>query len=856
MPYRERKRSSRLTRACEVLLALLAFGAPLALGSAPLWALWPFVGLSMASLVLALLSAGRRKVSLPLHPLAYLPLLAAGLCALQLFPLPAPLLRLLSPRAAELREFVLLPLGLTSWRPISLDPPGTWRELAKHLSYAALILSAAHVGRSRRARRRLASYLALSGLCVALIGFGHALVNANALFGWHAFRGAPPFVTSFGNSNHLAAFLTLSATLALGLALRAEERPRSLFFGGIYLLSGAALFLSLSRGGIAFFVAAQLALGLILLWSRSLERAERQPVPAWLRRGLFPVLALLGVVATASYIAYDRLAAELATADSMEELRTSKVQLWPMLASGANEFSRAGMGRGAFELAFARYQDRDPDTTFAYPENLLLQLWAELGLAGLLALLLAAAVGVRRLLRRELWTPVEWAAAVGLAAVLLHDLFDFSLELPATASAACLALGLLASREHKLAPLEVPPPRSSLAAALLALGVAVAALGLGSDSVQQREQQLSLLYQRAAPLGELRAAGLAAIDRHPADFLPHGVLGAAYSQADPRESLAFTNRSLYLRPLDVEAHRVAARALLRLGKRSQAWLEYRLAYEVSETSRDRVLRESVARAKGVEELCRLVPSRPPALGQLLSLLRALGRKEEARGVLERALVELSENPEVHLLWLELASQRLEAKELEEALDALSEAERRSADRVRATLMRAEILAAQGKRDQALLILEQAVTRAPGRLELWFALAAQQLYAGQPRKSRETLGKATAFITNSGGRASYFALEAEAFAAEGLLMRAVQSYQSACRLEPAPHLHYAVARLYERLSKPTEALEEVQQGARLEERPGAQAEWMARLRRAEVELETVRLRELEEQERRQADGQEP
>ncbi|MFP2901599.1 hypothetical protein [Corallococcus sp. 4LFB] len=54
-------------------------------------------------------------------------------------------------------------------------------------------------------------------------------------------------MTPFGNPNHLAGFLGLCATVAVGLALSKQPRSRAWPFAMAALVSGAGVLLSLSR---------------------------------------------------------------------------------------------------------------------------------------------------------------------------------------------------------------------------------------------------------------------------------------------------------------------------------------------------------------------------------------------------------------------------------------------------------------------------------------------------------------------------------------------------------------------------------------------------------------------------------
>src|SRR5690606_21304063 len=125
------------------------------------------------------------------------------------------------------------------------------------------------------------------------------------------------------------------------------------------------------------------------------------------------------------------------------------------------------------------------------------------------------------------------------------------------------------------------------------------------------EAELVGLVQARAPLEQVRARALELIDRHPADYLLYAVAGSAYApggKATAGEALAFVSRALYLRPMEAASHRIAARVLLALGRRSQAFLEYRLAYESGDAQ---VLgREALRQARTLEELQALSPNEP------------------------------------------------------------------------------------------------------------------------------------------------------------------------------------------------------------------------------------------------------
>jgi tetratricopeptide (TPR) repeat protein len=824
-----KRRTAAVSIAAEAALGLLLLVSPLLLGGAPVWALWPACALAGAALVLAAAAAARQGHSLRIPLAAALPGIPAALCLLQLVPLPPPLLALLSPDAAELREFALVPLGLDGWRPVTLDAPATWRELAKHLAYAATLVAALEVARSRRARGRLLAYVALSGTVVAVTGIAHKVANARAVFGLYAFQEAqPPILTPFGNANHLAAFLTVTGAVALGLTARSSGRRPG--WGLAFLAIAAVTFLSLSRGGVVSFVLGLLLFG-AMLWLK--DRG---------RRALYAAAAGALGLAVAAGVAVDRLWAEFAAGGA------SKTDTWPMLARAAGRFWALGMGRGAFEPAFARYQTELAGFRFTHAENAVLQLGAELGVAAAAGLVaLAALVWARAAARKELWT-AEVAALAGLAALAAHELFDFSLELPPTALVACALLGTVA-RAADAGPGDGEPPpapvvprgwrlqgRWAAAAAVATPLAALLALVAGRHTTQGAEARLEGLLAAGAPLAEVRAAVLEEIDRHPAHYRLPALAAQGYARAGaPQEALAFVNRALFLRPMDAASHRIAARSLLRLRRRSQAFLEYRLAIQAGDGG---ALREAVPLARTAAELEQLCPDDAAVAEDAVFALVAAGRVPEATALARAMAARLEGHAGASRLWAQLVSLEVSQHHLEAAEEALRRLRAAEPESARTAVAAARVLGAQGRTAEAVAALQAQSNREPGNEEVAFLLAEQLLASGSPRAAREALGRVAPFLVGPDARARMFHVQGRAFEQEGRFAKALDAYQTAVRLRPGrAELHYAVARMHEEHRQPGAAAREVQEGMKVDSPQGAAAArpWVDRLLAQERDL---------------------
>jgi tetratricopeptide (TPR) repeat protein len=710
-----------------------------------------------------------------------------GLCLLQLIPLPPMLLRLLSPPAGEIRDFALVPLGLERWRPISLEPAATWREVAKHVAYACVLFVVLQLGRSSRARRRMALALVLIGGAVAFIGLAHRILGVETLFGIYRYTGTLSLVSTIGNGNHLAAFLALTGTVGVGVVVSTADRQRAAALGVLVLGIGVAVVLTLSRGGIGCFVAALLALGIAIV--------ARRAAGWW---AVAPAALAAGALGVAVYLVADQLFERASTVDSVEKVQhQTKIDLWPMFGEGAAAFARTGMGRGAFEVAFTRYQTRQLGETFTHPENIVLQGVSELGLAAAAGLMALSLVLVLRLLRYWRLEVLELGALIALAGALLHDVFDFSLEMPATAMGAVVAAGIAFSVESSRS-LQLRPSRVGVGLAAALLCLVAGAIG-SRPSLMTDEAELRALTERKLPPDELRGDVMALIDRHPADYLMYSVMAsAAAARNAPLESLAWVNRVLFLRPNDAAAHTAAAFALVRLGHSSQALGELKLAFEHDDMS---ALPLAVQIAKTADDLDSLCGDRADLVIAVSKQLRSVKRLEDADALVARHLATANS-------WqlLEHAAEVAASKgDHASAVGLLQQAVHQAPDVPVLAVSLANELVATGHLDDGLTLLGKGTVHWPQNIEVGLALAHLELQSGRPVKSREVLTRMMPFAPDTHARATLFVNEGLAHEAEGHPSLALRAWKTAAQLEPNVAEHYfRLATAQEKLGRAEDA----------------------------------------------------
>jgi tetratricopeptide (TPR) repeat protein len=807
--------ASRFWLATEAMLAIALVVLPWSFGGTT-WARGLLLASGCGALLLWGIGAARNRRRWGWHPLLWVPFAFLGVALVQLIPLPGSLLQALSPVAGDLRDFALAPLGLEQPRPISMDPPSTARAVARLAGLTGLLVAAFQLGRLPAVRRRLFAVLALSGLSIALCGIVHLIASETALFGLHQFRTNPIFVTPFFNTNHAAAFMSLAGTVALALALDAENRDGTVGWGFVALACGVGVFLTYSRGGIGTFVATWGLVGAAYLARKGGGL-----------RGVLPWVAIGATITFAGLVSFDELLARAESLSSLEKLRATKVYLWPMFFKGALEFWRAGMGVGAFELGFSRFQSDELSLTFTHPENLPLEWMAEVGFPLSAAALVLVVVAMWRVWVAVRSTSLERYIALGLVGVALHELFDFAFEFEAVGASVAVVAGLLASvsDSHPRAPAR--RHCTWLALGLVALGVV--GLMYGTPTHHAAEKAMAEALSEKPNSNEVREAALPLIDRHPADWVLFSNVASDFARRGaPLEALAWTNRVLFLRPDDSRVHVAAAYALLRLGKPLQALGELKVAWVLGDSSS---LPLGLRIAERADAWDRVLLEKPGHLTAAYGVLTRGAKNEEALRLLQTA-TEFSPSEEVRseaqVLQVRHEAELGDPKKAMTLFDALSSEERSTID---LQLVRVRLLLKLHRIDEGIAELERLQAQAPSRLDVGFELASRLNALGRPRAAIEVLERLEPFVTGPASRSSLFQQKATLWQSQERWGPAVDALQTASRLEPVrPDLHYRLAELFERMGSLHSALDEVRRGRLLDTPEGAKAKgpWMERL----------------------------
>src|SRR6266540_1287701 len=501
-------------------LGAIVVGSALAVGTVHYEVLLWVAGFAVVSTSIVLLLA--RSQVRRLQPPALLLLALAAWSALQALPIPIAALSKIAPHNADVWARALRPFGESPLRfgSISLDPGASLVEGLKWFTYA-MVFTLAHLVSSWRSRAMGTAIAFGSSVAVALVALGHGLAGATSLFGLYTPElavprwGLPPIL----NPNNLSGYLNLGAFAGLGLLLAQrdgeEVRPvlrRGLIAGGLALVVAVSV-LAASRAGVLGF-----GLGVMLfaalLWVSGSERREREAVRgerAPVRQALVPAaLAIGGGILLALVGASEMTWAELWDAN-VEKLRIAS---WsrPLI----KDFPWFGVGRGAFESVFPAYRPASGHVVYAYPENFVIQWLTEWGILAAVAASLLLIWMYRPAPRGGPSDSIRIGAWVGVGVLLLQNLVDLALEIPAVAILTAAVLGALyrerSANDEKISQREESIPmerrrrkrnfsgrvrRRALAIVTFAAGTLVFALAaiLGRNSVGGERSGLHDVYQ-------------------------------------------------------------------------------------------------------------------------------------------------------------------------------------------------------------------------------------------------------------------------------------------------------------------------------------------------------------------------
>jgi O-antigen ligase len=427
-----------------VIIAAIAWAA-FSFGAVYPWGYWPLAATAIAVGLYSLL-LHRPNAPARFPPLALGITILVSAAAVQLVPLPSRVVGRISPETPGVSAQYRPGLRDALSQPMSISPSDTARGVALAASFALFLIGVSRL-LTYSGTIRLCFGIAIVGVLLAITGMvQQALYNGKILGFWISIHGGSPY-GPFVNRNHFAGWMLMAIPLSIGLlcALISRQarmiggtvRERLLFLSTpaasqvILLGAGIAVMalsvvLSMSRSGIS---TAACAIGVagVLSWRRD-RTAQRTVV----------ISVLLAIVVSAvAWAGVDRIITRFG--ESAGSGFTGRTGPWGDAWRIARLFPVAGTGLNTYGVATLFYQEFNPTVHYSAAHNDYLQLAAEGGAlltvpaVACLALLIAAIV---RRFREETSRSTYWiraGAVLGIVAIGIQEIVDFSLQIPANA---------------------------------------------------------------------------------------------------------------------------------------------------------------------------------------------------------------------------------------------------------------------------------------------------------------------------------------------------------------------------------------------------------------------------------------
>jgi len=367
--------------------------------------------------------------------------LLIGYILLQLVPLPAPVLNIISPtRATLLQSLNGISPGIR-YAPISVFPAGSLAQFLRVASYVVVFVLARELAWKIRHRRWIvvAPFVTIAAT-EALLG----------LFQYDASTGAAARGT-YGNQNHFAGLLELSLPFAVTYVIVVLDSARVRSLRQALLASMAVMASTLILIGILFsmsrmaFVAALTSLFVV----GSLALAVRKSVLRWwIAPGLLGITLVAGFVYLSPEALIGRFSQIVASEGVPADVR---FHVWSDTERLVADYPVVGTGLGTFEQAFNKYKTVSPQIAIDSPHNDYLQILVELGTIGFAVAMLAMLsllVAAGRATFRSVDPTVRYLAIAcfgALVAILLHSFTDLNLYIPANGMLVAWIAGVVAS---------------------------------------------------------------------------------------------------------------------------------------------------------------------------------------------------------------------------------------------------------------------------------------------------------------------------------------------------------------------------------------------------------------------------
>jgi len=392
----------------------------------------------------ATLAAPRQEVSRGQVQLFWLIVLALGVVAIQLIPLPPAVWTQLGGRNVIADGYRILGIA-TPWLPLSVAPYDTLSSLLSLIPALAVLAAILRIG----CKPWMLATALVTGTFMGILLGALQVSSANpATSSWYLYAETNPGLATgfFANANHMADLLVITLPFLAAMLARARERGSDgqSYSAAIVFVAGAILVIAVGialNGSLAGY-----GLSLpVLVASASIAFPRARKFSNLLAPGaVVLIIVAIGWLATTPLSSASGLqaTAETSVQSRQEILKTS--------LHAAGEYLPFGSGVGSFAQVYALYEDHDrldPTTYVNHAHNDYVEIALEAGVLGIILIVLFLVWWARsawQKWRQRSRDPYASAAVIASAAILLHSVVDFPLRTAAISACFALCLALIA----------------------------------------------------------------------------------------------------------------------------------------------------------------------------------------------------------------------------------------------------------------------------------------------------------------------------------------------------------------------------------------------------------------------------
>lgn len=615
--------------------------SPLAFGTVEPWSCAVMETAAAGALFVYMALAVKHTRPLPEVPGFFFLALMLGWVLFQLAPLPAAVVRLLSPEAFEIHQNAVFAGKSSLWMTLSLHPSETAARFLRYAAYAGVYILTIQLLADRDRLRQAVVLVTVFG---ALLSFSSILqlylTEDRAL--WFRLVQHGSIMGPYINRNHYAGLMGMILPVVLGLflffrprlgnsnlfksvveILSQEKANLHILVGSAAVLIATSIVLSLSRGGM-------ISTCLALLVFTALLARRRISRSGTLITASFVLLACLSV----SWFGWEPIFERFRSLRIEQMLaKVSRISYWQDSIEIISEFPVTGAGYGTFKDIYPAYQSIGENHYATHAHNDYLELLVEGGgvgfllFAGFFLTWLAKSCRAFKT-RRDPYAILIYIGCVsGTSAIVFHSFADFNMQIGANGLWFFFLLGLAVSAANTR--MQLPKPATRLpdrgGAATRGLGLGLSAFFLAGVLVFSGSSVLGDLYYSSIQDYEMR-------------------LDTPAKDLEKIRSMAL--RALRFDPWEAPCAYTAADAAWLLGEREAAEAEFLRAIRLNPVKSHYYKRYGVflaqagktERAERMLELAvRYAPVRSDTALEYGALLFLRGKKEEGLRQLKRAV---------------------------------------------------------------------------------------------------------------------------------------------------------------------------------------------------------------------------